>query len=34
MNYYGATTPEMSEREIRNAFLARRRELCSVANPR
>lgn len=24
MNYYGATTPEMSEREIRNASLARR----------
>ena len=24
MNYYGATTPEMSEREIRNATLARR----------
>ena len=24
MNYYGATTPEMSEREIRNAALARR----------
>ena len=24
MNYYGAITPEMSEREIRNASLARR----------